>query len=577
MHFIDIKYISAIIYIKYNLIKGDIMNYFETLKKLYYNNSNIENIKQQIQKTLNFTNEINNETLYIFHKILTSKPCYYYDKDVYKQTKNNLEKLYLNNPTTIKFNNDILEHYLIAYHTYSQITDIINDLSELNNNTIIKNRMYRLPTYISIVEGCLTNLFKVITLLINFTTSKDFASQKKLRPLCEILRNNEFELLQNNIQIDIRNAINHGGVIFADNGGTITFRYNSKGKSEQIDLSTYEFDELINNVYDSSSAIILGITHFLNDHIELISIDKHCNSYIAFEMFALELSIPGVYCEFINEAKLSNKQLNIQVFTDNTDEDFLLQTVIELAALSYNNFPNYDKYDIFFRSERLQTNFVEFSKTQVLNMINGSISPQDTIRESINNNEVMFIPPSTEDIDLQEIKYYIYPNFSSDKFKITNIRNASTQEYRRLRANLFIGDIIDKQEILEIIYQSIYWLKNVKSMPSPTIPQKHGTMDADALYISIFKSDSRHNKQLFPSNDNFVCFVDYSKDGKTHLPHGGIPESLWKSFHHEQIGNIAFAWRENKYIIRANKNKIGRNDPCPCGSGLKYKKCCGKK
>ncbi|MBW2689835.1 MAG: SEC-C domain-containing protein, partial [Deltaproteobacteria bacterium] len=21
--------------------------------------------------------------------------------------------------------------------------------------------------------------------------------------------------------------------------------------------------------------------------------------------------------------------------------------------------------------------------------------------------------------------------------------------------------------------------------------------------------------------------------------------------------------------------KIGRNDPCPCGSGKKYKKCCG--
>jgi preprotein translocase subunit SecA len=25
-----------------------------------------------------------------------------------------------------------------------------------------------------------------------------------------------------------------------------------------------------------------------------------------------------------------------------------------------------------------------------------------------------------------------------------------------------------------------------------------------------------------------------------------------------------------------NDNKIGRNDPCPCGSGKKYKKCCGK-
>lgn len=24
------------------------------------------------------------------------------------------------------------------------------------------------------------------------------------------------------------------------------------------------------------------------------------------------------------------------------------------------------------------------------------------------------------------------------------------------------------------------------------------------------------------------------------------------------------------------KQKIGRNDPCPCGSGKKYKKCCGR-
>ena len=25
-----------------------------------------------------------------------------------------------------------------------------------------------------------------------------------------------------------------------------------------------------------------------------------------------------------------------------------------------------------------------------------------------------------------------------------------------------------------------------------------------------------------------------------------------------------------------NENKVGRNDPCPCGSGKKYKNCCGK-
>jgi preprotein translocase subunit SecA len=27
--------------------------------------------------------------------------------------------------------------------------------------------------------------------------------------------------------------------------------------------------------------------------------------------------------------------------------------------------------------------------------------------------------------------------------------------------------------------------------------------------------------------------------------------------------------------LRRAEPKIGRNDPCPCGSGKKYKKCCG--
>jgi hypothetical protein len=30
----------------------------------------------------------------------------------------------------------------------------------------------------------------------------------------------------------------------------------------------------------------------------------------------------------------------------------------------------------------------------------------------------------------------------------------------------------------------------------------------------------------------------------------------------------------NKTTI-VNENKVGRNEPCPCGSGKKYKKCCG--
>ena len=34
--------------------------------------------------------------------------------------------------------------------------------------------------------------------------------------------------------------------------------------------------------------------------------------------------------------------------------------------------------------------------------------------------------------------------------------------------------------------------------------------------------------------------------------------------------------QEDVEIIDSNKKKIGRNDPCPCGSGRKYKHCHGK-
>lgn len=32
--------------------------------------------------------------------------------------------------------------------------------------------------------------------------------------------------------------------------------------------------------------------------------------------------------------------------------------------------------------------------------------------------------------------------------------------------------------------------------------------------------------------------------------------------------------KKSKTVV--NETKIGRNEPCPCGSGKKYKKCCGK-
>lgn len=49
--------------------------------------------------------------------------------------------------------------------------------------------------------------------------------------------------------------------------------------------------------------------------------------------------------------------------------------------------------------------------------------------------------------------------------------------------------------------------------------------------------------------------------------------SDWKS---EQAREYQARQRELLKKQSASKHKIGRNDPCSCGSGMKYKKCCGQ-
>ena len=42
----------------------------------------------------------------------------------------------------------------------------------------------------------------------------------------------------------------------------------------------------------------------------------------------------------------------------------------------------------------------------------------------------------------------------------------------------------------------------------------------------------------------------------------------------EKRQEIVKAYKKSKTVVKGKK--IGRNDPCPCGSGKKYKKCCGR-
>lgn len=54
------------------------------------------------------------------------------------------------------------------------------------------------------------------------------------------------------------------------------------------------------------------------------------------------------------------------------------------------------------------------------------------------------------------------------------------------------------------------------------------------------------------------------------LPADGRESALKKRYD----AALANVFGEGHDIISIRQSKIGRNDPCPCGSGMKFKRCC---
>lgn len=50
---------------------------------------------------------------------------------------------------------------------------------------------------------------------------------------------------------------------------------------------------------------------------------------------------------------------------------------------------------------------------------------------------------------------------------------------------------------------------------------------------------------------------------------------LSNTFDRRRAAAIA-ATKPNERLKIVEARRIGRNDPCPCGSGVKFKKCCGQ-
>ena len=82
----------------------------------------------------------------------------------------------------------------------------------------------------------------------------------------------------------------------------------------------------------------------------------------------------------------------------------------------------------------------------------------------------------------------------------------------------------------------------------------------------------RTDKGGAEDKEGTVEFIARYSDEGTDLEHHEIATFVkeggeWSFLDGKMVGQIPY---------KREEEKIGRNDPCPCGSGKKYKKCCGR-
>lgn len=76
-------------------------------------------------------------------------------------------------------------------------------------------------------------------------------------------------------------------------------------------------------------------------------------------------------------------------------------------------------------------------------------------------------------------------------------------------------------------------------------------------------------KGLADDTEGYVTFsAQYQMNGQTHYLHE-------KSHFVKENGQWLYVNGQTNFTSTAKSTKVGRNEPCPCGSGKKYKKCCG--
>lgn len=171
------------------------------------------------------------------------------------------------------------------------------------------------------------------------------------------------------------------------------------------------------------------------------------------------------------------------------------------------------------------------------------------------------------------------------KVELDEIRK--TYDFKGI-SSLNKADLIDKlvDLIPKHISRTLKWLDEERYSLIEKIIHNKGLLKVDGFDIKkirfykrsalVFTGSLDGKKVLFIPGE-IIDAIKEAMDNNTRrwILKGHSPNMIRQS-NQENLQPLQDDKNNNNLYSIKTKEKIGRNDPCPCGSGLKYKKCCGR-
>lgn len=472
---------------------------------------------------------------------------------------------------------EMLGYFLWSFQTFRQLNHDIDSLLYGGIKGSTRVRSLVLPLCSSLIEGCFVNLARALMCGLSSVAKKNYRAQNDLQPLLEVLSKNGFDDLAAIPNVGLRNAISHGGVMVKDGttGCRVEYTFSRGGERFYEQISSGDLERIALKYLDAISGLMLAFCTFFDDVRAEKLFAGIKDSFVRYMYLGFGMSDADFICLDVFEATIGS-QLSYAFSTEISDDDVLFEKAEALFPKMRAECSGFESYSIAYSHPRMPGNFIRAKGVDIdLFAYNGK-PPKELLRTIFRSKDILWFGVCTEEINEYEAEYYRFPAYERKGLKIYDVSDVSGDDRKRLKANVFIGSEQERDTIVEAIREAVSWMKNLYNPPNPLMRVVHGEMEADCVYLNVYRDLRSRDRSLLARNENFVCMVEYCPKLEFRLPDNNkyiaylYRNSEWLD------GELRILWRDRAHLTHINRLKVGRNDLCPCGSGKKYKKCCGR-